>query len=52
MKHQQSSNRNIRSVTVFGGRGMLGSDLTELLHGRGYRVSALDLPECDITKPD
>lgn len=39
------------SVAVLGGRGMLGSDLTEHLRREGYGVTVWDLPECDITRP-
>jgi len=37
-------------VLVPGGRGMLGSAVTALLESRGYPVTAVDLPEFDITR--
>lgn len=39
------------SVAILGGRGMLGSDLTELLEHSGYAVQVWDLPDWDITRP-
>ncbi len=37
------------AVLIVGGRGMLGRDLTARL---GARAVSLDLPECDITRPE
>jgi len=39
-------------ITILGGRGMLGSDLTPVLVQAGYRVRVLDLPEFDLTCAD
>ena len=36
-------------VAILGGNGMLGSDLTLACRERGYDVTALDLPDFDIT---
>jgi dTDP-4-dehydrorhamnose reductase len=36
-------------VVILGGRGMLGTDLTNLCRQRGLNVKVFDLPECDIT---
>lgn len=36
-------------VTILGGRGMLGSDLSQLLQQQGFAVAVYDLPEFDIT---
>jgi dTDP-4-dehydrorhamnose reductase len=38
-------------VIVIGAAGMLGSDLVAELRGRGDEVTALDIPEIDITDP-
>ena len=38
-QYQQS----VKSI-VFGGRGMLGSDLTSALNAAGYMTRAFDLP--------
>ena len=46
-----NTNKAIKSIAVFGGRGMLGSDLTSALNAAGYMTRAFDLPECDITQP-
>ena len=37
------------AMTIFGGRGMLGSDLAECGAGRGLNVRVYDLPEFDLT---
>ena len=39
-------------IAVLGGRGMLGTDLCHALRAAGCRVTALDLPEFDITRAD
>lgn len=39
------------TITVTGGRGMLGSDLVPCLEKAGYPARALDLPEFDLTNP-
>ena len=36
-------------IVILGGKGMLGTDLTELCRQRGVNVQSFDLPECDIT---
>jgi len=36
-------------IAIFGGRGMLGTDLAAEVCRRGYAVSAYDLPEFDVT---
>jgi dTDP-4-dehydrorhamnose reductase len=41
-----------QSIAVLGGRGMLGTDLCQALRAAGCRVTALDLPEFDITAAD
>jgi dTDP-4-dehydrorhamnose reductase len=38
-------------VAIFGGRGMLGTDLAAACAERGYTVRVYDLPEFDITDP-
>ena len=38
-----------KKVKILGGRGMLGTDLTEACQRNGMAVEALDLPEFDIT---
>ncbi len=38
-----------RVVAVLGAKGMLGTDLCDVLRSRGCRVHAFDLPEFDIT---
>lgn len=40
------------TVVVLGGRGMLGTDLCAALRAAGRCVRGLDLPECDITRPE
>ncbi|MFH1477157.1 MAG: dTDP-4-dehydrorhamnose reductase [Verrucomicrobiota bacterium] len=40
------------TVTILGGRGMLGSDLAPVLTRAGYSIRILDLPEFDLTKTD
>lgn len=40
------------SVSILGGRGMLGSDLTDHLRQSGYAVRVWDLPDWDITRSD
>jgi len=40
------------TIAIFGGRGMLGSDLAPVLARAGYAVRVLDLPACDITRAD
>lgn len=37
------------TMTILGGRGMLGSDLSQVARGRGIAVKVYDLPEFDIT---
>lgn len=37
------------TITLFGGRGMLGQDLRRLAKERGLTVTSYDLPEFDIT---
>jgi dTDP-4-dehydrorhamnose reductase len=37
------------TVTILGGRGMLGTDLAKVCRRQGYKVDVLDLPEFDIT---
>lgn len=39
-----------KSITILGGRGMLGSDLASALLRAGQQVRVLDLPEFDLTK--
>ncbi len=39
------------NVVVVGGGGMLGWEVVELLKKSGFTVTALDIPEIDITKP-
>lgn len=39
------------TVAILGGRGMLGSDLTQIARQRGLTVQVYDLPEFDITDP-
>jgi dTDP-4-dehydrorhamnose reductase len=39
------------SISILGGKGMLGSDLAEVLRQHKCNVQVLDLPEFDITKP-
>lgn len=39
-----------KSITILGGRGMLGSDLAPALVRAGQQVKVLDLPEFDLTK--
>lgn len=43
---------DLKQITLLGAKGMLGSDLTAVATGRGWSVTALDLPEFDITQPD
>jgi dTDP-4-dehydrorhamnose reductase len=38
----------VKQVAVFGGRGMLGTDLFEILMGRGLVPTTYDLPELDL----
>jgi dTDP-4-dehydrorhamnose reductase len=40
------------SITLLGGRGMLGTDIARTARSRGCRVDVFDLPEFDITNPD
>ncbi|UCG57740.1 MAG: dTDP-4-dehydrorhamnose reductase [Phycisphaerales bacterium] len=37
------------SIAILGGKGMLGTDLTEICAREGYDVRVLDLPEFDVT---
>lgn len=37
------------SITILGGKGMLGSDLKQVAESRGMIVQVFDLPEVDIT---
>ena len=39
-------------VAIFGGRGMLGTDVAAACTDQGYVVQVHDLPEFDITKPE
>ncbi len=41
-----------KQITILGGRGMLGTDVTELFERAGETVRVLDLPEFDITNDD
>jgi len=41
-----------QNVAIFGGRGMLGTDLAEACAQRGYGVQVYDLPEFDLTNPE
>ena len=38
-------------ISILGGRGMLGSDLSKICRQQGFKVEILDLPEFDITNP-
>ncbi|MHC5145274.1 MAG: SDR family oxidoreductase, partial [Planctomycetota bacterium] len=38
-----------QSITILGGRGMLGSDLADVGRQRGLTVKVFDLPEFDLT---
>jgi dTDP-4-dehydrorhamnose reductase len=40
------------SITILGGRGMLGSDLADVAVERGLSVRVFDLPEFDITNEE
>ncbi len=40
---------NDTKVTILGGRGMLGTDLTKICEQQGFNVEVFDLPEFDIT---
>lgn len=39
-----------KTIALVGGKGMLGSDLVEACHGKGWTPIPLDLPELDITQ--
>jgi len=39
------------SISILGGKGMLGSDIADICHRRGIDTTILDLPEFDITNP-
>jgi dTDP-4-dehydrorhamnose reductase len=39
-------------IAILGGRGMLGTDVVELLQRNGLNISIYDLPEFDITNPE
>lgn len=41
----------IQSLTILGGRGMLGSDLAQAAQECGLTVRCFDLPQLDITDP-
>ncbi|HOK96259.1 MAG TPA: dTDP-4-dehydrorhamnose reductase [Anaerohalosphaeraceae bacterium] len=41
----------IQSITILGGRGMLGRDLAQAAQDCGLGVRSFDLPELDITDP-
>lgn len=41
---------NNTRIAILGGRGMLGTDLTEMCERAGFEVKVFDLPEFDITK--
>jgi dTDP-4-dehydrorhamnose reductase len=36
-------------VAIFGGRGMLGTDVVGICQEKGFKVNAFDLPEFDVT---
>ena len=38
-----------KKVAILGGRGMLGTDLTQICTEQGYKTYVFDLPEFDIT---
>ena len=40
---------NDTKITILGGRGMLGTDLTKICGQQGFSVEVFDLPEFDIT---
>ena len=40
------------TVSILGGRGMLGSDLSQLLQRQGFAVAVYDLPEFDLTNDE
>ncbi len=39
------------SISILGGKGMLGSDIANICRQRGINTTILDLPEFDITNP-
>ena len=39
------------SISILGGKGMLGSDIADICRRRGIDTTILDLPEFDITNP-
>ena len=39
-------------IVILGGKGMLGTDLSNLCRSRGFDITVCDLPECDITDID
>ena len=39
------------SIAIFGGRGMLGTDLASICEQRGFSAAVFDLPEFDIANP-
>jgi dTDP-4-dehydrorhamnose reductase len=39
------------SISIMGGKGMLGSDLANICQQKGFKTTILDLPEFDITNP-
>ena len=43
---------NDKRIVILGGRGMLGSDLVFACRQQGFKATALDLPEFDITRAD
>jgi len=43
---------NDKRIVILGGRGMLGSDLVFVCRQQGFKATALDLPEFDITRAD
>lgn len=43
---------NDQRIVVLGGTGMLGSDLVFVCRQQGFKATALDLPEFDITRAD
>lgn len=42
---------NDTSISILGGKGMLGSDIANICQKQGLNIKILDLPEFDITVP-
>jgi dTDP-4-dehydrorhamnose reductase len=40
-----------KTITILGGKGMLGSDVAQVIQKRGLTVKVYDLPEFDMTDP-